>query len=469
MPEDVKEKQLAEIASVQIDPRWTFGGEDFILRSTDPILSKQLANRLKGYRDLLRDGKVTACFERRVDMTTNAPMLIKPGLRRGAAERARDRRNRDMVEAHVEAMGVAVDSATMEFAHAKFPTGFDGMTRGLLLAIMLGYSVGEIMWAQDGREVYPAEVRIRRAERFRFDKAHRLRLLTDADRFRGVLLPHRKFLPFTFNSFTDPYGLSLGYQLYWLVFFKRQNLTFWLRMLDKYGGGTILLKFPPTTPKHGENSQETLLAAGEAMQTDSVVSIPDTMDAELLQAVVTAAQQGFDQLAKFLDAQIAQTMLGVTLTTELASSSGSRAATESHSGLEREIGRKDANALMEFLTCTLSRWIIDFNDAVTSPAPRFIKLFPDIDGLIKLAGMDSTLRQSGFKRSLESVNQTYAHGEETYEEAEPQQQTGDEDVMPEEERRDVGAQLEMLAGMHETFGSQQKANIYRLIAHALAA
>jgi hypothetical protein len=49
-------------------------------------------------------------------------------------------------------------------------------------------------------------------------------------------MPERKFWTFSAGAATDdePYGLGLGHFLYWPVFFKRNDIKFWLIFLEKF-------------------------------------------------------------------------------------------------------------------------------------------------------------------------------------------------------------------------------------------
>ena len=406
-----------EVAVATEDPRFIFGGRNFILTSTDPVLRREAFGRIAVYRDLMRDGKVEACISKRKDMTLNAPLLVKVARRRGSSIRRIDVRLRDMVQFQIETMGISRRGDEFNSAVAEFDTSFNGALRGHMEAFMLGFAPGEIMWERAGREIVAREIMPRRTERFVFDREHRMKLLTSKNRVNGIDLPHRKFITWTFNSAIDPYGRSLGYILYWLVFFKRQDLSFWLRFVDKYGGPTAVVKYPKGTKTTGPNSQETALAAAKAVNTATAIAIPEGMTLDLLQAITAAAQQGFDQLAKFLNGEIAQGILGVTLTTEITGV-GSRALGEVHQSEQLEKGRNDGQGLMGLYNTTLVRWITDFNAGLDVPSPHLMKVFPDVEWMTKLAGVDNTLGQAGYRRKIESVNQIYGFGEDVYEEKE---------------------------------------------------
>lgn len=434
-------KEAQQIATQYGKEIYQYGGNELI-QSGDPVFIKEARGQHKVYRDLERDPKVHACLQRRYDMVVNAETHIRKAPRRSFSRRE-DERMRDMVEYQIKSMGVSIENDDVN-ARASHATDFVGAQYGLLDAVLMGYSVGEIMWNTDGKEIYVQEIKIRDQSRFKADKEHRWRLLKRDDFLQGELLPRRKFLFYTNGSHYDPYGLGLGYRLYWPVWFKRKSLSFWLRFLDKYGGPTAVGKYPAGSLK---DKQDLLMDAAAAIHSDHAVVIPENMAIELLQSITTAAQQGYDQIEKYLDGQISQAVLGVTLTTDISGTQGSRAAAETHMHGERGVGERDGNFLMHFFTNTLSRYITDFNSGLDTPAPQFLKIFPHYDALRELVSIDQMLFNLGYRRKLESVNEVYGNGEEVYVKDEttlnqptnePREDQGEED---EQEEREEGQKL----------------------------
>jgi phage gp29-like protein len=411
MAEEIKSALRTEIVTASSDPRHVFGaGADGLVAPRDPILINQLGSRVLAYRDLERDAKVYACLQQRYDMLVNAPMTIHTGQRRGSFTRREDVRIRDMVAAQVKAMGCSIEPENAN-AHARFATDFDGALYALMDALLIGFAVAEIMWETDGREIVATELRFRDQRRFVFDWQNNLRLLSTGDEFSGKVLPHRKFVIFTFGSYTDPYGLSLGNRLYYPVKFKRLGISYWLRFLDKYGSPTVLAKYPTER----ETQRETLLTAAKAVHNNNAVVIHDEEMLELLESIKTAAQQGYEGLNNFLNREISQAILGVTLTTEIGSQ-GSKAATESHKETQSSKGFTDSMFLMNLIKNTLFRFITDFNSGISTPSPRPQKHFPNVEGLRVLSQVDANLFPMGYKRNLQSVNDVYGMGSEVYEE-----------------------------------------------------
>ncbi|MEI9885926.1 MAG: hypothetical protein WDN08_05380 [Rhizomicrobium sp.] len=63
----------------------------------------------------------------------------------------------------------------------------------MLFSIFYGHGHAEMMWAQDGRNLFIDQVKVRKARRFRFGKEGELRLLT-RDKPDGEVMPAEKVL-----------------------------------------------------------------------------------------------------------------------------------------------------------------------------------------------------------------------------------------------------------------------------------
>ncbi|MCY4430657.1 MAG: DUF935 family protein, partial [Rhodospirillales bacterium] len=121
---------------------------------------------------------------------------------------------------------------------------WDDVTDKMLYGVFYGYSVAECLWARDGRHVVPEQIRVRDRRRFVFDQDFRPRLLT-FENPHGEELPERKFWTFCAGGdhHDDPYGVGLGWHLYWPVWVKRNQGKFWLVYLEKFGMPTVVGKY----------------------------------------------------------------------------------------------------------------------------------------------------------------------------------------------------------------------------------
>ena len=263
---------------------------------------------------------------------------------------------------------------------------FSQAIQELSQAILYGFYVAEILWKIDaGGSVGIKRIVTKHPRRFSFTALRELRLLTFSNMVEGVALPDKKFVVFTWGSSDNPFGCGLGQKLWWPVWFKKSGIKFWMIMLEKFGMPTIKGLYPPGTDAA---SQQKLMDAIEAFQTDSGVIIPDTMQLELLEATRTG-NVSYQDLLDYMDRAISKCVLGQTLTTEVKA--GSLAASKTHNEIRNEIIKSDADILVDTLNATLIKWIVDYNfDGVTDYPKLWFRTEPGED-LFQLAQRDKIL------------------------------------------------------------------------------
>jgi phage gp29-like protein len=103
--------------------------------------------------------------------------------------------------------------------------------------------VSEVEWDPDTWA--PLRFHQRDQRRFLFDSDCNPRLITPENRQEGIQLPEKKFIVHRFGAKDgNPYGLGLGTRLFWPTLFKRQGMGFWSVFAEKFGGPTVLAKYP---------------------------------------------------------------------------------------------------------------------------------------------------------------------------------------------------------------------------------
>lgn len=234
-------------------------------------------------------------------------------------------------------------------------TNFDQARQELLQAILYGFYVGEVMWVVRDNAVLPKKIRAKHPNRFSFTMDRELRLLTLDDAIDGVPVPDRKFLRFTYGSSDNPYGKGLGQKLWWPVWFKKHGIKFWMVFLEKYGMPTAIGKYAPGTDPE---QQDALLDAIDAIQNETGIKIPDTMEIDLLEAV-RAGKVTYETLCEYMDKQVSKAVLGQTATTE--GTPGKLGNEEAQQETRQDIVEADAGLLDECLNDSLVKWIVDYN------------------------------------------------------------------------------------------------------------
>jgi phage gp29-like protein len=281
---------------------------------------------------------------------------------------------------------------------------FDQLTRGLLGAILKGFSVAEILWVRDGSRWVPSAVKVKKQRRFRFDIDGRLRMLTRSSPIEGVELPDRKFIVHRHSiddDDDDPYGVGLGSVLFWPAWFKRQVLANWLQATRKHAAPTTLAQYQGA---YDSKKQDLLAEAMNAMQASDSLIVPENVVVSLLEAKGGGSPS--EQLARYLDELMSEAVLGETLTTN-SGERGARSLGEVHNEIRVAIAKADADLVCQSIRDTLVRWYVELNypgEAV----PNVWRDFSEAEDLNDKVERDKTIYEMGYKpASVDYLNETY--------------------------------------------------------------
>ena len=377
-----KTEMTTEIASIARDYRVpTYGG---IMRpDDDTLMSRGGGKGLRIYDDLERDCHCYAVLQKRKHAVVAGEWEVD-----AASERPIDVRAADVVRAQIEAVP------------------FDRICVELLDAVLKGYAVSAAIWEPRGNEIVVSNILARDQGRFVFDTTGRPRLLTLQNMVEGEELPNRKFIVHRFGGKSgNPYGLGLGTRLFWPVFFKRQGITFWLTFADKFGNPTAVGKYPNGAEVR---DQKKLLDALQALAHDTGVIIPEGMIIELLEAQRSGNVNTHEQLARYMDEQMSEAVLGETLTTNIGKS-GSYAASNTHNEVREELRDADADMLSDTLNGTLVKWITELNVPGATP-PKLWRNYEEPEDLNTKADRDEKIHKMGFDPSDQYIRETYGEG-----------------------------------------------------------
>jgi phage gp29-like protein len=352
------------------------------------------------YRDLEeKDGQISSALETRKD-----------GLLR---------RERKVVAAS----STPADEARAAFARevlAAIPN-FENILYELLDAAGYGLAVAEILWAQDGRRVFIRDIKPRPQELFAFGPAGRpqtgplrfsnyaLSPAAPAAGNRSPLLPEHKFLTYSFRPrHGNRRGRPLLRRVFWASWFKRQDLKFWLKFIEK-GTGSIVVRYPQGST---DADKQRALEAAEAINAETAVAIPENFQIvkELLQAARAGSTDVFLTLADTVcNNEIARVILGQTLTQRGAEDGrGSRALGEVHQEVRFEKVAADARDLMSVVNDQLLRWLFLFNFGPDVPAPRWTLALDPPDDLRQRIEIDERLARLGAPLPLSYLQRTYS-------------------------------------------------------------
>lgn len=377
-----REPLTREVATVERDFHVMYYGG--MMRPNDDTLATRGGGvGLKIYDDLERDCHAYAVLQKRKMAVISRDWVVEPA----SASRV-DKKAADLVRTVLADMG------------------FDYLCLELLDAVLKGFAVGEVMWQRDGALILPTEMKPRDQRRFAFSTSWELRLLTRENLIQGVPLPERKFIVHRFGAKDgNPFGLGLGSKLFWPVFFKRQDITFWLTFADKFGSPTAVGEYPPGSPPE---EQAKLLDALSALSQEAGVIIPQGMVIKLLEAARSGSVDTYEKLARYMDEQISEAVLGETLSTNI-SGGGSRAAAQTHNEVRQELTKADEGLLSDTLNKSVVRWTSELNVPGATP-PKVRRIMDEPEDLAKRAERDAKLYTMGFQPTEDYVRDVYGEG-----------------------------------------------------------
>ena len=302
-------------------------------------------------------------------------------------------------------------AAAVEFKAMMGTLGWDHITKKMLNAPFHGIAIAELIWGNVNGKPGFVKIKVRHARRFRYDNEGNLRLLSRSS-FDGKIVPERKFWVVTDGADNDdePYGHGLADWLYWPVLFKRNGIRFWNIFLDKFGSPTAVAKYRRGTPKADIDKLVQML---QALATDSGIVVPDGVAVDFLQAARSGTAD-HEKLVRYMDECIAKIILGQTMT---SADGASLSQAQVHAGVKLEFVKADADLQCDSFNEGPSRWWTDLNYGTDVAAPRLVRLVEEEVDIKMLASTDAIHDRLGWRRTVESFNDTYGKGYERKPEA----------------------------------------------------
>ena len=367
---------------------------DKLMQPEDAIVLTKGGGDIKIYQELLRDEQVLSTWQQRRMAVISKETYVEPG-----GSSAIDKKAADALQENLQSLN------------------WDDIVDKMMYGIFYGYGVGELMWTTDSGLYILDDIKVRKARRFRFGLDGVLYLLTQ-DEPTGVLMQSDfktqvtkgKRNPFgpkfwAFNSGADnhdsPYGIGLAHQLYWPVFFKRNDIKFWLIFLEKFGSPTAVAHLPKAMLDDNAEKAK-VLAALRAISTDSAVLFPEGAEVTLMEAARSGTAD-YATLHSRMDAAISKVILSQTMTTDNGSS---RSQAEVHKEVRDQVVQGDADLLCGSFNRTVVRWWTELNFAGAKP-PKVWRKTQDDEDLEARAERDSKIRDWGYRPTKEYLIKTY--------------------------------------------------------------
>jgi len=341
-----KKELFNEVVTVQKDP--FFQSFDGMLNPDDSTLETRGAGKsYRIYDELLRDCHLQSEFQKRILGHTSKEWVVDP-----SSDDQKD-----------------IDAAS---GITKILKGFrlDELSQNCLDGVLKGFSIPEIIWAEKDGQIVPTRSKHVDQRRYKFTETNEPHLLTKSDMWKGQPLPERKFIYFKFGGKNDnPYGLGLGYALFWPVFFKRKGVASWNVFCERFGMPAIKGTYPAGS---GQTEVNKLLQAAQAVREQTAIAIPEGMLLEMWEAQRSGSVDTYDRLCAWCDSQISKCILGFSNASDALG--GSRAAEGTRTDTTSEVIKADADMLSDIFNQTLMVWLTEFNFPGAKP-PKFSRVF----------------------------------------------------------------------------------------------
>lgn len=362
--------QLPEIATAKSDPYIPqFQG---VLEPSDETLKGRGGKGLELYDEIRRDPHAFAVMQKRkLEVCSREWNVFE------ASEKRIDKKAAELVKTQLKSID------------------FDKLTRGLMGAVLKGFAVAEVMWANvDGVWTVTA-VKVKKQRRFRFNMDGELRMLTRSNMSDGEPVPERKFIVHRHSiddDDDDPYGVGLGSVLFWPAWFKRQALSHWLRGTEKHASPTVMGTYKGDFDKE---RQDKLLDALRRMANDTGLAVPEGVLVTLLEAKNGGGGDVYEKLNRYLDELMSEAVLGETLSTN-SGERGARSLGDIHNQVRIAIAKADADLICMTLKQTLIRWIVELNFPGAG-IPDVWRDFSEAEDLDKKVERDKKIFDMGYE------------------------------------------------------------------------
>lgn len=353
-----------------------------LLATSDTVLQQKggIAH-LNVYRELLRDDQVASVWQQRRLAVTRCETVVEPGAEDAASQAAAEKLQQEL------------DTLN-----------WDDVTDKQLFSLFYGWGVAEIMWRVDGSHIAFDSIRVRQRGRFRFGYDGSLHLWRSVGGF--VPVPAHKFWVCTAgaDNHDEPYGIGLAHALFWPVFFKRNDIKFWLTFLEKFGQPTAIAKLGAGKINNPEERRKAV-AMLRAIATDAGIVAPDDVPIELLEAARSGAAD-YAGMHTAMNAAISKIILSQTMTTDNGSS---RSQAQVHDAVKQQIVEADSDLLCgSFNRGPVTQWT-EWNFPGATPPRVYRHTEPAADQAAQ-ADRDTKLFALGYEPSEDYIKETYGEG-----------------------------------------------------------
>ena len=354
-----------EISTFANNPLYSYypiyGGETSRLVTTDELLATAGGDswrRLDIYIDLLTDAHCFAMWDKQMTTITSREIEVTP-----VSTLSSDVEVADFVRDIIENIGFADELEKDGIALTNNDLSLNNLERSMLFGLITGYSFAEVIWkVAKNKQIVPQMIKYQDPRRLDFygkDTGEIYpKLITRKNSTDGIYLPSRKFILFQYWSVPTetPEGFGLGRFLYFPVLWKREVLTYWMRVVDKHHDPTRIGIYPLDAP---DNQVQDFFNAVQRVANDSVLLMPEGFQINWQDPGASGAVSILKELLDYCDRQISLILLGETTTGE--SLSGNVASEGINDNIRLSKAKSWDEDFLATLRSTLIKWAVEIN------------------------------------------------------------------------------------------------------------
>lgn len=253
-----------------------------------------------------------------------------------------------------------------------------------------GVGVGFIEWEMREGYYFP-DIKYLPPDHLRYDSMTREWTYSFEDSFNHRVTPGdgnwvllTQWTPGSAEGFVTSLGSN------WLI--KQYSLKDWIDGNSSYIDPIAIVSEDENAAHTDEEDLDLLINEIQLQKRDRVLYMPQGHKVEFALENPSYNPEAFRGLIEYTDRKYQVSILGGNLSSEVTSSGGNRAASQTHAGIEQEIARTDAATLSHLLESQVFPYITDFNFG-------FKELSPRIDWIIE-SGEDKASMASALSTAL---------------------------------------------------------------------
>jgi len=276
----------------------------------------------------------------------------------------------------------------------------------LLDAIGKGFALNEIIWEVTDGVAKVSELRWIPQKKVTFGEDWQPRLMTSEANWQGVTLPLWKVIYHRYKARSGSANRAGVLRVVgWMYLLKNFAMKDWAGFNEVFGMPLRLGKYDATA---SPADREALVAAIRNLGSDAAGVISKATEIEFVEAASRAGGANpYQLMADFCNREMSKAVLGQTLTTDTAGSTGTYAAARTHGQVRRDLVEADAQALAATLRAQLLRPLVGFNFGWDKPVPWFRFRFEEEEDLKSLSEVFRNLAAMGFPLDMEHVAERF--------------------------------------------------------------